>query len=175
VFGTAEPAPGGQGDRPLDVVASLAPGGVDADAAADDGAEVKGHRAGVERHDDDLARALGDIGALLRRLQGAGALDGHVGARAAGEAEDRGHRIGLARVDHVVGPQTAAELQPGGPSADQDDLPGPERLARLHGHEPDRPGPEDRDVQPRDVAAGHVEPVQAGAGGGDEHAVLEGQ
>src|ERR1700734_2676673 len=106
-LGSVQGAAGGQGDRALDVVAALAPGRRDADVVADDRAEVEGHRAGVEGQDRDLAAALGGADALLRRVDVTGALDGQVGALAPGEVEDGGHRIGLARVDHVVGAEPA--------------------------------------------------------------------
>src|SRR5512132_960025 len=169
----------GLGDEPVEIVAAAqvqvdqyrevaggqavaVPGRPQRPAAA-----VEVEHAQVDPHlrvgDADLDHGPGVVAGVERLLHDLGMadrLDGHVGPEAAGELADGGHRVDLARVDHVGGPELGGQGQLALVDIHGDDLAGPDQGGGVDGGIADPAAAEHgHGVAPLDPGGVHDGPV----------------
>src|SRR5215211_4253816 len=129
-------------------------------------AAVEVEHAQVDPHlrvgDADLDHGPGVVAGvegLLHDVRVADRLDGHVGAEAVGELADGRHRVDLAGVDQVGGPELGGQGQLAPVDVDGDDLAGPDQGGGVDGGVPDPAAAEHgHGVAPLDLGRVHDGP-----------------
>src|SRR6516164_7272384 len=145
---------------------------VDVDVVAHDLGDIDPRLLVREGGEADLAAAVDHAHGLVDGVGRARAFEHVVDALAAVEPAHRRDRVVSLDVDHVVGTELAADLEPVVARTGEDDGMRAERLCDRDAKEPDRAGAGDHDALARDQPAELGEPVHRGAGGDHERRFL---